>query len=622
MSGFAGIVRSDDGAPDAKLLQRMAEKLAFRGPDGSNIWTRPGAGFCFTLLRTGPFPQAAAQPCSLDGRLWLLGDLRLDGREELLAQLERGGEHPGPDATDEELLLRAWRQWSEKTLEKLLGDFSLALWDTQTRQLWCLRDLLGARPFFYAHVAGQLIFSNTLDVLRLSPDISAKLDPRFIGDFLLQSWCADAERSVFRDIRRLPAGHVLTFSEGQLHVRRYASLPIEEPLLLKRKEDYIEQFRALLERAVRDRVPLGPTAVFMSGGLDSPSVAATAERVQVHRGMPNSVRAFTVDYTPLFEDQEGAFASLAAQHLGIGIDILQGASCPPFDRWNELPVRTPEPCAEPFFALHVQHYRQVATYARVVLTGDGGDDVLTGRAWPHLLYLLRRARLGTIVSAFGGYLLRHRTLPPLRAGIRARLRRWVGHPHPSLPYPAWLEPSFEKQFHLRDRWRELQEPARAAHPLHSVGYASLTGNYWPTVYENEDSGWTGAPVEARAPLLDQRLLRFLLRLPPVPWCMEKHLLREATQGLLPDSVRRRRKTPLRGDPLLLHAQNNGWKAALASGSCDRLAMFVNCSVFSATSRPVPGLSLWNEIRPFALDLWLKGVENNGRILYSQTGETE
>ena len=88
MSGFAGFVSVGDDAPDPRLLERMAARLAFRGPDATQIWSRAGAGFCFTLLRTGPAPQASEQPCTLDGRVWLLGDVRLDGREDLRRELE------------------------------------------------------------------------------------------------------------------------------------------------------------------------------------------------------------------------------------------------------------------------------------------------------------------------------------------------------------------------------------------------------------------------------------------------------------------------------------------------------------------------------------------------------
>src|SRR5260370_6068818 len=100
MSGFAGVVCTGDTPPDPILLERMAARLAFRGPDATQIWSRAGAGFCFTLLRTGPAHQSAEQPCTLDGRLWLLGDVRLDGREDLRRQLEQAGESLPSDVTD------------------------------------------------------------------------------------------------------------------------------------------------------------------------------------------------------------------------------------------------------------------------------------------------------------------------------------------------------------------------------------------------------------------------------------------------------------------------------------------------------------------------------------------
>src|SRR5258708_3566449 len=103
MSGFAGVVCTGGSAPDSGLLECMAARLTFRGPDATCIWSRAGAGFCFTLLRTGPAPQSSEQPCTLDGRVWLLGDVRLDGREDLRRQLD---ESISAEATDEEHILR------------------------------------------------------------------------------------------------------------------------------------------------------------------------------------------------------------------------------------------------------------------------------------------------------------------------------------------------------------------------------------------------------------------------------------------------------------------------------------------------------------------------------------
>jgi asparagine synthase (glutamine-hydrolysing) len=198
----------------------------------------------------------------------------------------------------------------------------------------------------------------------------------------------------------------------------------------------------------------------------------------------------------------------------------------------------------------------------------------------------------------------------------------MGRPQDTVEYPPWLEPNFKKELHLRERWLELQQPAKEHHPFHPGGYASLSGAYWPSVFESEDAGWTGVAVEARAPLLDQRLIRFLLRVPPVPWCMNKELLRDSMQGLLPEDVRLRRKTPLMGDPLLLHAEKNGWRTELSDKACERLRMFVDCRKHRATFHPARGSALWADLRPMALNNWLKSVENSKSIQYSQMGETE
>jgi hypothetical protein len=104
--------------------------------------------------------------------------------------------------------------------------------------------------------------------------------------------------------------------------------------------------------------------------------------------------------------------------------------------------------------------------------------------------------------------------------------------------------------------------------------------------------------------------------------MNKELLRTAMDGLLPKEVRMRKKTPLQGDPLLVHAEKLGWEATVQEGACEGLSMFVNCKMPSATSRPALGLSLWADLRPIALNYWLKSVENNAGIQYIQTGETE
>jgi len=613
MSGFAGFVSTGEDAPDPRLLERMAARLAFRGPDATQIWSRAGAGFCFTLLRTGPAPQASEQPCTVDGRVWLLGEVRLDGREELRCELEQHDESVPASATDEELVLRAWRQWGEAGLPKLLGDFSFALWDETARQLRCVRDLIGARPFFYAQSADGFYFSNTLEVLRQAPGVSSELDPQFIGDFLLRDWCQDGERSVYQDIRRLPAGHTLIYSDGEVRVRSYTDFSVEEPLWLKRPEEYVEQFQELLEMAVRDRLPHKPCAIFLSGGLDSTSVAAVVCKIASKDSARSPLRAYTMDCRPMFNDEEGYLASLVAENLGMEIEILSAASCLPYEGWKGSNLHTPEPYNDPFLSLTLKLYRHVRRHSGVVLSGYGGDDILTGQAWPYLTYLFRKRDFGAIVKTFGRYVLKHRRIPPLRGGFRSRLRRLMGRTNPLTEFPEWLEARFVERQNLRGRWQELQESPKTSHPWHPIALAGLSSRFWSNVLECEDAGWTGVPVELRAPLLDQRLLRFLLRVPPVPWCMEKALLREAMRGTLPEMVRARPKTPLLGDSIKHFVESKQWRPVPLPDPAAELRWFVDWERLGTTLATAAGSTLWVGLRPVSLCYWLKAVVNEEGI---------
>lgn len=615
MSGFAGIVRADGGTPDAKLLERFAEQLVFRGPDATHLWTRPGAGFCFTLLRSGPAPQAETQPFSLDGRVWLLGDVRLDGRDDLRRELDEVDESTDDSATDEELALRVWRQWGEEGLAKLLGDFSFVLWDAAARELRCVRDLIGARPFFYASSSDWFCFSNTLEVVRSFSGVSSALDPQFIGDFLINESSLDPWRTVYRDIKRLSPGHFLSYFEG-LRVRRYTEFPIEEPLWLKPPSDYIERFQELLEKAVADRLPRAPSAIFLSGGLDSTSVAATACKIASQTGPLDRPRAYTIDCSTMFKDDEGALASRVAKQLEMDMETLSGASCLPYEGREDSLGRTPEPYHDPFLALGLRQWRQVRYHARVAFSGYGGDDILTGQAWPHLIYLLKQRDFMATVKTLGSYILEHKRVPPLRAGFKVRLRKWFGYKNPLTEFPQWLVPNFSDRQNLRDRWRETLESRESLHPLHPIAHSGLSGDFWASVFEGDDAGVTGVGVDSRAPLLDGRLLRFLLRVPPVPWCMEKTLLREAMRGMLPEEVRTRPKVPLLGDSVGYFVETKQWSPLPLPTPAAGVLEFVDWERLRATLETARGSSLWVALRPVSLSYWLKGVVNGGRIGYS------
>jgi len=611
MSGFFGILRSDGIRVEERFLEQIAQGLDFRGPDGRCIWAKDGAGACFTYLDTGTRHQARKQPVLRGERYWLVGEVRLDARRELVAELRGNGQPATEGSSDEELLILCWDVWGEGALTRILGDFSFALWDAAAQTLCCARDFVGARPFFYAWRAGVLCFSNTLEVLRCGPGISGELDEFFVRDFLLTGLSSDPSRTVWRDIRRLPAGHRLILSGGELQVKRFLQLPIEEPLHLKQPDEYLEMYRELLQQAVAERLPEGKVSLYLSGGLDSSSVCAAAARLGASQGTSGSLKAFTISWNPLFDDPEPRFAQVTARHLGLAHEILEE---------NKVVLcgamaaeTTPEPTSELFRDRDRRLVQRIAAHARVVLSGDGGDDVLTGQSWPYLQYLWSRDEWGKIARTFGGYLGAHRRFPPLRGGFRGKLRRWFGGDPPAEKIPTWLNEEFSRRTRVRPSTHGASPESLVAHPLHPQAYAALHSGYWARVLENEGTEWTRVLLEARAPLLDLGLLRFLLRLPPVPWCMDKQLTRRAMRPWLPVEICNRPKMPLVRDPLEACQQPTGWRPVPTKNPPSRIHEFVKWENWLATLGNSKGSLTWEILCPLSFSEWLKGIENGRGI---------
>src|SRR6266851_4305018 len=152
MSGIVGIVNPDGAPVDRHLLQQMTEAMAFRGPDAKEIWSQGSVGFGHAMLRTTHESVHERQPASLDGKVWITADARVDARAELITKLESKGQIKAKAATDAELILHAYHVWGEECVEHLLGDFVFAIWDGRRRRLFCARDHFGVKPLYYAQV--------------------------------------------------------------------------------------------------------------------------------------------------------------------------------------------------------------------------------------------------------------------------------------------------------------------------------------------------------------------------------------------------------------------------------------------------------------------------------------
>jgi asparagine synthase (glutamine-hydrolysing) len=614
MSGIAGTVELSGGPVDRALVERMTACLAFRGPDARGVWTGGEAGLGHALLRTTAEAEHEQQPATLDGLAWITADARLDGRADLIRELRAGGRDCPATATDPQLILHAYALWGERAVAHLLGDFSFGLWDSRERKLFCARDPFGVKPFFYAQAADALVFSNTLNCVRLCPGVSDELDEQFIGDFLLFATSLDADRTAFQAVRRLPPAHALVAAGGGVATRRYWSLPLDPPTRFRHARDYVERFRELFEQSVRDRLRTRRAGVLMSGGLDSTSVAATAKKVLTQAGEPFALEAYTTVFDRVVPYAERRYARLAAEGLGIPIHFFVVDDYQLFQGCDDGAARSSEPINNPLVLAALDHLRTVAAKTRMALSGLGGDPALSSLISRHCRELIRQGHVAQLAQDVGHYLTAEGRIS--RLYVRGRLGGWLRRGPAAATYPEWLAPDFEKRLDLPARWSEFRRPEAPQGALRPEAYELLNDPKWAYIFEGYDPGRTAVPLEVRHPFFDLRLLRFLLSLPALPWCSDKEILRGAMKGLLPEAIRLRPKTPIRGDPFAAHRADLAKVLGDAFVPVPELARFV---LWSA----VPDLAKKKEflpaLGPLSLNFWLKS--RSSFVYKKRTGGT-
>ena len=611
MSGIVGIFNLDNAPVELGLLSGLTEYLTYRGPDGWDCRQIGPVGLGFTRLLAGGYRDARLQPLQplrLDGEaggsLWIVADARLDGRTDLLSRL--GLSSNGVGLSDAELIGWAYRRWGEDCGRYLLGDWSFALWDERRQRLFCARDPLGVKLFYYARFGQTFLFSNTLACLQRHPLVSDRLNESVIADFLLFETNQQPDQTAFAAIKALPGGHflsVLPDAATALQPIRYWQLPVPVQLRYRRDQEYIEHFQTVLGQAVADRLPAnGPTALFLSGGLDSSGLAATAQTVRPAADL----HGFTQVYERLMPVQERFYTELVARQLNINMHWLLADDYQLFDGSDRPEVAMPGPYNLAHLQLWLDRLDAVLSQSRVVLYGEGPDEALKGSS---LAATLRCMPPWSALADFYRCVTGHRLRPTLGTGL-GRLTGSRRRPYVP-PYPQWVEADFAARWDLPTRWQTRWQRYYAPLPVHLVrplAYARLTDPVWPSIFETIDPGVTRRPLEIRLPYLDLRVLDFMLSLPPLPWCVNKELLRVAWRGKLPPEVLSRPKTPL-GDslkPLLKAASASRlWQV---SSDVGQVEAFVDVAAFNGLSSN-DGYSSRQLMLPRSLALWLQAVNS-------------
>ncbi|MEM8639792.1 MAG: asparagine synthetase B [Cyanobacteria bacterium P01_G01_bin.54] len=597
MSGICCIFNRDGQPIAPDRLATMVNSLAVRGPDAQNCWFQGAIGFGYTRLAITPEETGEIQPLCWQEQLYLVADIRLDGREALRSQLHSACCSTSLQASDAHLFLQAYRAWGTACLEQIQGDFCFILWDAREQRLWCGRDRLGVRSLSYAVNSAVMVVSNTLQAVQQHSAVSRALNGQAIADFLLLGFNHDPQTTTFADIQRLPPGHTLTVTATQLHQERYWTLPVPPLRRHRHPEETIQQFQWQLDQAVGDRLRLTNASLFLSGGLDSAALAASA------CAQERELHGLTVMYEHLIPDSEAGYAAQVSQALGFPLDYLKADD---FELCAGTQL-TPEPSLQPFPDLDQAQYRWAAQHSRVVLYGQGGDE---GMRPSTVRQLVGRMSGGELLWDLWQTVWRYRLRPHWGTGMKGI---WRSPParDPWQGYPGWLNPAFEQEWQLRDRWLALTAASAepCPHPLRPRAYQQLLQPMWQLNFSACDAGVHGHPVTVLFPYLDLRLLDYLLSLPPYPWFVDKLLAREALgrQASIPRAIVARPKTPLGGHPFWAWLQRGAdpWQGRQWQGA---MTDYIDPTRLTQTLQRQPRAfgAAWATLRPIFLQQWLQG----------------
>lgn len=571
MCGIAGIYDREGVVASRDLLLSMAASLRHRGPDGTGLYLCDSYGMVNTRLSVVDL-EGGDQPIpNEDSRYWVMQNGEIYNAPELRVELQKLG-HEFKTTCDTEVLVHAYEEWGPACLDRLNGAFAFAIWDHHEQRLFLARDRFGIRPLFLADLDGTLLFASESKALFCHPGLARTLDPLSLVETFTIWGCAP-DRSAFSGVRELPAGHYLLMGpDRNPEIHRWWDLEFAPPgqWRTESEEELAEELLDLLEDSTRIRLRADvPVGAYLSGGLDSSATAAIVKRTS---------NAPLTSFALSFADErfdEAEFQQLMAAKLGTDLSTIRihdsdiAEVFPEVVRLAEKTLLRSAPA--PLFLLSGLVREQGL---KVVLTGGGADEVfggynifreakvrrfwarepdsrfrhlLLGRLYPYLAQNLTRA--GAFQKAFFAKGLTetddafysHR----IRFANTSRCSRFLTK---EVRQRAGL--LGDPQDRLRGR---LPDTFEGFPPLGQAQYLEIhTFLQGYLLHSQGDRMLMGHSIEGRFPFLDHRLAEFAAKVPDrlrIKALSEKHLLRKAVAGILPEEIGSRPKRPYRA-PIL------------------------------------------------------------------------
>lgn len=554
-----------DGRAAAPDLERMIATLRHRGPDGLKHLYRPPCMLAHARLSIIDLETGTQPIANEDESVWTVLNGEIFNYIELRGELEALG-HRFRTRSDTEVIVHAYEEYGVRFVERLNGQFAIALWDIPRQRLVLARDRVGIRPLFYARSPGLLLFASEIKAILAAAPGAAALDEQGIAQ-VFTFWGTVGQRTAFKDIKSLPPGHLLIVEEGEDRLERYWdwTFPEGEGRSDLTLDAAAEELRALLTDAVRLQLRSDvPVGAYLSGGLDSSGIAALTARISA-----KPLRTFSITFDdPEFDESE--YQGQMAEHLGVEHTAVRcgyrdiGDAFPELIWHTEAPVLRTAPVPLMLLSRHVRD-----SGYKVVLTGEGADEVFGGydlfkegkirrfwarepqSRWRPLLfsrlypYLARSPaanrhfaksffgqRLEELDNPFYAHLTRWATTRSIFRLLSADFRAGLERARPEEELAAQLPSSFPRWAPLaRDQYVEVKTLLQG-YLLSSQG----------------DRVSMAHSVEGRVPYLDHRVIeqvnalsaRYKLR-----GLREKVVLRKAFERIVPQRILQRVKQPYR-----------------------------------------------------------------------------
>jgi asparagine synthase (glutamine-hydrolysing) len=603
MCGIAGRFNFDPNRPiDRDVVSAMTTTLAHRGPDSSGYYFAEGVGLGHRRLSIIDLSTGDQPLSNEDGSIWVIFNGEIYNFAGIRRELQGYG-HTFRTNTDTEVIVHAYEHWGDDAVEHFRGMFAFALYDGKKRRLMLVRDRLGIKPLIYAVLPAGVVFGSEIKALLEDPEVPRQWSADALDAYMTLQY-VPSPRTIFRDIWKLPPGHMLIASDGDVSVRPYWHLEFPGNGTPAREDEYLERLDELVSESVKLRlvsdVPLG---AFLSGGVDSSTVVAAMVRES-----DSPVLAMSVGFDEQAYD-ERPHARAVAAHLGINLHerLVQPQIV---DLLPKLAWHFDEPFADSS-AVPTYYVSAVARERVVVaLSGDGGDECWAGYArhrvesWEAAARRMLGERGGRLAARLGACLphgvkgarsLRHLELEPSEACARKHAYGLFDEHLRSSLYTG----DFSIAALGADPFagfRRAYTACGSPDPLDRALFVDLNTYLVDDILTKVDRMSMAVSLEARVPLLDHCLVEFMATVPTslkLRAGTNKYLLRRHLSRHVPPAISRRSK--------------QGFAVPVAAWLRGPLAEMVEDLLFDGRLRnrgifDFPGVAqLWNEHRGLGRD---------------------